>query len=73
VIVGHRVVDISVGVSHRVVSFICRVWKPPRAGEMLPKFFVDRLVFLAEVFLVVVGLPAPCHVATALTHHIPLA
>jgi hypothetical protein len=40
----HRVVDICVYVSHRVVPFICRFWKPPRAGEVLPIFF-DRLVF----------------------------
>jgi hypothetical protein len=46
VIVGHCVVDICVDVSYRVVSFICRFWKPPRAGEVLPIIFVDRLVFI---------------------------
>jgi hypothetical protein len=41
-----------VGVSHRAVSF-CRFWKPPRAEEVLPNFFVDRLVvFFAEKVLV---------------------
>jgi hypothetical protein len=25
-------------VSHRADSFICRISKPPRAGEVLPKF-----------------------------------
>jgi hypothetical protein len=40
----HHVVDICVYVSHRVVPFICRFWKPPSAGEVLPNFF-DRLVF----------------------------
>jgi hypothetical protein len=39
VIGGHRVVDICMDVSHRVVSFICRFWKPPRAREVLPIFF----------------------------------
>jgi hypothetical protein len=71
-IVGHRAVDICVDVSHCVVSFICRFWKPPRAGEVLPKFFNDRLVYLfAEVFLAVAGLPAPRRVATAPTRHSP--
>ena len=68
-IVGHRVVDICVDVSHCVVSFICRFWKPPRAGEVLPNFFVDILVyFFAEVFLAAAGLP---RVATAPTRHSP--
>jgi hypothetical protein len=71
-IVGHRAVDICVDVSHCVVSFICRFWKPPCAGEVLPKFFIDRLVYLfAEVFLAVAGLPAPRRVATASTRHSP--
>jgi hypothetical protein len=43
VIVVHRVVDICVDVSHRGASFICRFRKPPRAGEVLANFFVDRL------------------------------
>jgi hypothetical protein len=42
-IVGHRPVDIFVDVSHRAASFICRFWKHPRTGEVLPNFFVDRL------------------------------
>jgi hypothetical protein len=60
---------IRVNVSHRAVTFICRFWKPPRAGEVLPNFFVDRLVyFFAEVFLAAAGLP---RVATAPTRHSP--
>jgi hypothetical protein len=39
---------IRVNVSHRVVTFICRFWKPPRAGEVLPNFFVDRLVYFLQ-------------------------
>jgi hypothetical protein len=42
-IVGHRPVDLFVDVSHRAASFICRFWKHPRTGEVLPNFFVDRL------------------------------
>jgi hypothetical protein len=38
VIVGHRAVKLCVYVSHRADSFICRISKPPRAGEVLPKF-----------------------------------
>ena len=68
----HSVVDIPVNISHRAATFICRFWKPPRAGEVLPKFFIDRLVyFFAEVFLAVAGLPAPRRVATAPTRHSP--
>ena len=37
-IVGHRAVELCVDVSHRADNFICRIWKPPRAGEVLPKF-----------------------------------
>jgi hypothetical protein len=44
VIVGHRVVELCVHVSHRADSFICRISKPPRAGEVLPKFSVARLL-----------------------------
>jgi hypothetical protein len=43
VIVGHRAVEICVDVSHRADTFICRFWKPPRTGEVLPKFSIDRL------------------------------
>jgi hypothetical protein len=41
---GHRVVELCVYVSHRADSFICRISKPPRVGEVLPKFSVARLV-----------------------------
>jgi hypothetical protein len=44
VITGHRVVELCVDVSHRADPFICRISKPPRAGEVLPKFFVARLL-----------------------------
>jgi hypothetical protein len=30
-------------VSHSANTFICRFWKTPRAGEVLPKFSIDRL------------------------------
>jgi hypothetical protein len=30
-------------VGHNADTFICRFWKPPRAGEVLPKFSFDRL------------------------------
>jgi hypothetical protein len=55
VIVGHRAVDICVNVSHRAVTFICRFWKPPRAGEVLSNFFVDILVYFFCR-----GLPSRC-------------
>jgi hypothetical protein len=45
VIFDHHAVDMCVNVSHHDVSFICRFWKPPGAGEVLPKFFVDKFVF----------------------------
>jgi hypothetical protein len=44
VIVDHRVVEICVVVNHRVDTFICRFYKPPRAGEVLPKFSIARLM-----------------------------
>jgi hypothetical protein len=44
VIAGHRAVELCVDVSHRADSFICRISKPPRAGEVLPKFSVARLL-----------------------------
>jgi hypothetical protein len=44
VIAGHLVVELSVDVSHRADSFICRISKPPRAGEVLPKFSIARLL-----------------------------
>jgi hypothetical protein len=43
-IVGHRVVKICVVVSHRADTCICRFYKPPRAGEVLPKFFIARIL-----------------------------
>jgi hypothetical protein len=44
VIANHRDVELCVYVSHRVDSFICRISKPPRAGEVLPKFSIVRLL-----------------------------
>ena len=44
VIAGHRAVELCVEDSHRADSFICRISKPPRAGEVLPKFSVARLL-----------------------------
>jgi hypothetical protein len=43
-IVGHRAVELCVDASHRADSFICMILKPPRAGEVLPKFCVARLL-----------------------------
>jgi hypothetical protein len=37
---------IYVDVSYRAATFICRFWTPPRAGEVLPKFFVDSLLLI---------------------------
>jgi hypothetical protein len=45
-IFGYRAVEIYVNVSHHVVTFICRLWKLPCMREVLPNFFVDRLVFI---------------------------
>jgi hypothetical protein len=44
VITGHLTVELCVYVSHRANSFICRISKPPHAGEVLPKFSVARLL-----------------------------
>jgi hypothetical protein len=44
VIAGHRAVELCVYVSHHADSFICRISKPPRAGEVLPKFSIARLL-----------------------------
>jgi hypothetical protein len=44
VIVGHRAIELCVDVSHRADTFICRISKPPCAGEVLPKFSIDRLL-----------------------------
>ena len=46
--VGHRAVELCVEDSHRADSFICRISKPPRAGEVLPKFSVARLLLGME-------------------------
>jgi hypothetical protein len=46
VIVGHCAVEICVDVSHRGATFICKFWTPPRVGEVLPKFFVDRFLLI---------------------------
>jgi hypothetical protein len=45
----HRVIDVYLRVSHHVVTFVCRLWKPLRAGEVLPNFFVDMLVYFLQV------------------------
>jgi hypothetical protein len=45
-IAGHRAVELCVDVSYRADSFICKISKPPRAGEVLPKFTFAR--FLLE-------------------------
>jgi hypothetical protein len=44
VIAGHRAVELCVHVSHRADTFICRISKLPCAGEVLPKFSIDRLM-----------------------------
>jgi hypothetical protein len=44
VIVGHRAVELCIDVSHRDDTFICMISKPPHAGEVLPKFSIDRLL-----------------------------
>jgi hypothetical protein len=44
VIAGNRAVELCVYVSHRADSFICRILKPPRVGEVLPKFSIARLL-----------------------------
>jgi hypothetical protein len=71
VIIGHRVVEKCVDVSHHAASFICRFWKHTRTGEVLSNFFVDKLelMFFAEVFLVAALEPTSRRVATALTCH----
>jgi hypothetical protein len=43
-IAGHRAVEICVVVSHRADTFICRFYKPPLVGEVLPKFSIARLM-----------------------------
>jgi hypothetical protein len=44
VIAGHRAVELSMEDSHCADTFICRISKPPRAGDVLPKFSVARLL-----------------------------
>jgi hypothetical protein len=41
---GHRAVELLVEDNHRADTFICKISKPPRAGEVLPKFSVARLL-----------------------------
>jgi hypothetical protein len=41
-IAGHCAVELYVNVSHRADTFIYRISKPSRAGEVLPKFPVAR-------------------------------
>jgi hypothetical protein len=48
-IAGHRAVKLCVDVSHRGDSFICRILKPPRAGEVLPKFYVRGWRTMSDV------------------------
>jgi hypothetical protein len=43
-IAGHRAIELLVEDSHRADTFIYRISKPPRAGEVLPKFSVARLL-----------------------------
>jgi hypothetical protein len=43
-IAGHHAVELCVYVGHRADSFICRILKPPRAGEVLPKFSARLLL-----------------------------
>jgi hypothetical protein len=38
VMAGRRVIELCVYVSHRADSFIFKISKLPRAGEVLPKF-----------------------------------
>jgi hypothetical protein len=72
-----------VNVGHHAVVF-CRYSKTPRAGEVLPKFLINSIIFsffFAEksplkwsrstsiVFLDVAGLPALRRLATAPTRH----
>jgi hypothetical protein len=45
-VIGGHLVVLYVRASDRVVTSICKFWKPPRAGEVLPIFFVDGLVFI---------------------------
>jgi hypothetical protein len=44
VIAGHRAIELCVYVSHHTDSFICRISKPPCAGEVLLKFSIARLL-----------------------------
>jgi hypothetical protein len=43
-IVGHRAIELLVEDSNRADTFIRRISKPPRAGEVLLKFSVARLL-----------------------------
>jgi hypothetical protein len=46
VIVGHYVVNKCVDVSHRAVSFLCKFWKPSRAGRCYGNFLLTGLCLL---------------------------
>jgi hypothetical protein len=43
-IAGHRAVELCMEDSHHADTFICRISKPRRAGQVLPKFSVARLL-----------------------------
>ena len=43
-IASHHAVELCVDVSHRAENLICRISKPPRVGEVLPKFSIARLL-----------------------------
>jgi hypothetical protein len=42
---------VYVRVSHRAVRSICRFWKPPRTGEVLPIFLTCLFIFYREDML----------------------
>ena len=57
---------VYVRVSHRAVRSICRFWKPPRTGEVLPIFLTCLFIFYREDTC----LPSHCGSAcTASRHH----
>ena len=46
--IGHRAVFVPLicGLSAIVPVFSCRFWKPPRTGEVLPKFLTYSIIIL---------------------------
>jgi hypothetical protein len=48
VMVDMDAIEICVNVIHRAASFIWRFWKPPCVGEVLPNFYVDRIVYFLQ-------------------------